>query len=382
VVASGDALILFDPSEVCFSRPGITALGDLAFPAEASRHGVLCPGGDGTVSLYLQKPGIEEQRCWGAIGEDGRSVLDIGVMSMDAPAAASLLEAMGTPAVKAAIAAHGIDLYREICCALGTGATFQRYIAGVRSSGSRVEKPALVDLYERLRAVPFNLSTLSSCRFLHFGSTSQLITSGMELAAHDLGAPPPAGLLLLSNCMEPGGRIDGCESWVEGCHVRAPLRLEGRNVVVGIDVDQPFALPHGACLDVSPGVDRSGRNVWFVRYYSVEDSFKQSTADGATFCGLPLREWLCEAGLNIHDSWGAGTEEREQTLWNARVFPSTEHSSGYREWNWMLDVRHATAGQKRTLRAADRYSAAEIAVGVDHNAFHRRRAWTQSGLSQ
>jgi fucokinase len=380
VVASGDALLLFDPSEVCFPQPGITALGALCSPEEASRHGVLCAGREGTVSLYLQKPAIGEQRRRGAIGGGGLSVLDIGVMSMDACAAAGLLDALGTPPVKAAISAHGIDLYREICCALGTDATFPGFIAGVRAAGSRVGELALRDLFEHLHPVPFHLTTLSQCRFLHFGSTSQLIASGLELAQHDCGSPPRHGLLSLCNAIETGARIDGRESWAEGCRLRAPLRLEGRNVAVGIDVDQPFTLPPRACLDVSPGVDRAGRSVGFIRYYSVDDSFKQTMAEGATLCGLALREWLSETGLDPSDIWDGGLEEREQTLWNARVFPAAEEASGYRDWRWMLNVRSATQEQKRNLRAAERYSPAEIAVRMDHHAFHGRRAAIRSGL--
>jgi hypothetical protein len=40
----------------------------------------------------------------------------------------------------------------------------------------------------------------------------------------------------------------------------------------------------------------------------------------------------------------------------------------------MLDIDRATVGQKRAFLAADRYSSAEIAVRVDHAAFHARRA--------
>ena len=125
VVAAGDALIRFDPAAVDFGAPGITALAAPASPEEAARHGVLCPNPDGSVRLYLQKPDVPTQTAAGAIGADGRSVLDIGIMSLDAAAAARLLRAFRTPPARAAMLSHGIDLYREICCALGTEATFR-----------------------------------------------------------------------------------------------------------------------------------------------------------------------------------------------------------------------------------------------------------------
>jgi len=123
VVASGDALTLFDRAELGAMRAGLTALASLVRPEEAARHGVLCPNGDGSVRIYLQKPDVQRQAEAGAIGADGRSALDIGVMSLDAAAAVKMLgsfcaaSADGAPAIRWTEAGwnmvinHGIDLY-------------------------------------------------------------------------------------------------------------------------------------------------------------------------------------------------------------------------------------------------------------------------------
>jgi fucokinase len=373
VVASGDALLLFDSAGIDLSREGITALGSRVSPEEAARHGVFCPNSDGTVRCYLQKPGVEEQAKAGAIGEDGRSALDIGVMSMDGRGAVALLRAFGTPSARETIASHGIDLYREVCCALGTEATFQHYLASARSSGSKVEEPVLARLFDILRPIPLNLQALEQCGFLHFGSTRQLISSGIELVALDRGAAPSSGILTITSEVEAGTQIGGTDCWVEGCRVRAPLTLHRRNVVVGIDVRETFELPEGACLDVTPGFDRQDRKVWFVRYYGIEDTFKQGVGKGATFCGRPLADWLQRVGAGSACVWDAGIPEKEQTLWNARVFPAEKEHEAYLQWRWMLHVEHATPEQKRMFLDADRYSSAEIAVRVDQSAFHARR---------
>jgi hypothetical protein len=143
--------------------------------------------------------------------------------------------------------------------------------------------------------------------------------------------------------------------------------------VTGVDVSEPFELLEGGCLDLSSGVDRHGEKVWFVRYYGVDDSFKHSVREGATFCGRPLTAWLQAAGASDVDIWGSGTADSEHTLWNARVFPGESEHAAYRLWSWMLDIDHATSAQKNSFLAADRYSSAEIAVLVDQDAFHRQR---------
>jgi fucokinase len=91
VIASGDALILFDPSLLDLSRPGITAFAKWAPAAESANHGVFCALDDGLVARYLQKPPVAEQESAGAINAEGKSLLDLGVMSCDAAAGVQLL---------------------------------------------------------------------------------------------------------------------------------------------------------------------------------------------------------------------------------------------------------------------------------------------------
>ncbi|MGD0348634.1 MAG: L-fucokinase [Terracidiphilus sp.] len=374
VIASGDALIRFDPAAVRFGAPGISALGAPASPEEAARHGVFCPNADGSVRLYLQKPDVNAQKQAGAIGRDGRTVLDAGVMSFDGAAAARLLAAFRISAAREAVLSHGIDLYREVCCALGTETTLAHYIRTARTSGSRLDEVLLASLFAELHPIPLHVQSLEGCGFLHFGSTSQLISSGLELVEQDLGAPPASTVLAIDNEVRAGGGIEGREAWVEGCRISAPLRLRGCNVVVGVDILDPLELAEGACLDISSGRDRKGGQVYFVRCCGVDDTFKHPMAEGATLCGKPLAEWLLAAGVPVSSFWYQATPEAERTLWNARVFPAEREHGAFRRWLWMFDVASATPAQKREFDSADRYSSAEIAVLADHASFHARRA--------
>ncbi len=386
VVAAGDALVRFDAPAVRLSDRGMIALGSHASPEEACGHGVFCVDDGGSIRLYLQKPSLAEQAAYGAITRLGRTVLDIGVMSLDAAAAATLLGAFGVRANRAGgdlewrepmrslILSHGLDLYREICCAMGTEATLEHYVRTARASGSKWNDELFREVFPTLREIPFRIRVVPQCSFLHFGSSGQLVTSGLALAVQDEGAPPAVTTLSLNNQAEAGGTIAGADSWVEGCRLSAPLTLGGRNVVTGVDVGEPLWLPRGACLDVVPGRTRAGERTWFARCYGVEDSFKDATARGATFCGQPLADWLGQAGARAEDVWVPAQPPEERSLWNARIFPAESSRTGYRRWLWMFEPGRATAEEKRAFLAADRYSAAEIACLADHEAFQLRRA--------
>jgi fucokinase len=397
VIAAGDALISFDPSAADLSGRGLTALAGLAAPEEAARHGVFCADASGSVRYYLQKPALEEQISAGALDASGRSLLDVGVMGLSAHASTALLQAFCRegngglsfkPRYRDLVFEHGLDLYREICCALGTEATLDHYVATAHDSGSGWLSKDLAELFPVLKWLPFQVAVLNRHSFLHFGSTRQLITSGARLVQEDSGARPPEGLLLVDTAVEQGGSVVGRDSWVEGCRVRAPLALGGWNVIVGTDIAEPLQLAPRACLDVCRGRGRRGDLVWFIRCYGIEDSFKHPAGDGGTFNGLPLAEWLEAAGASAADVWDAGLPDSARTLWYARVFPAETQPGGYARWLWMHDPRHADEDQKRLFVEADRYSAAEVALAADLDHDYKMReslraaAPKERGLSQ
>ncbi|MCC6862503.1 MAG: hypothetical protein IT158_28260 [Bryobacterales bacterium] len=372
VMTSGDALIRFDPSRVGFTEPGITALAAYAPPEEAARHGVFCRGKGSRVRLYLQKPSEEEMRRQGALSLHGRAALDIGVMSLDAAAAAVLLAAFDSPGLRARIAASGLDFYREICCALGEEATLEHFVRAARSGGSLWEEDSLALVFPKLRAIPFHLAPAPRARFLHFGSTRQLIASGLALTARDRGAASASTVLALNNEVREAGGIAGRDAWVEGCRLTAPLNLAGSNLAAGLDVERPLALPENACLDVLEGRKHDGERAWFVRCYGIEDAFKD-----ARFHGRQIEEWLASAGLDPDAVWDEGAE---RILWNARVFPAESDPQGYRRWIWMFAPERATDEERRAFRQAARYSSAEIAVLACQEAFHARRAGIRAAV--
>jgi galactokinase/mevalonate kinase-like predicted kinase len=224
LVTSGDVLLQFDPRQVRFDTPGITALGCLVAPEEASRYGVYLAGADGQLERFLQKPTPKQQLELGVVDRFGQSLLDIGVMNFDADAAMALLEicqvgadaadpfAIPAP-MRETIGQTGLDLYREICCAFGTRTTLDDYRTSARQAGSRWDDAALARMYETLHRVPFMVQTLARCNFLHFGTTRQLIHSGQELVQRDqdLGrAPAVLGVNLLTTKGTKSTKTEEC----------------------------------------------------------------------------------------------------------------------------------------------------------------------------
>jgi hypothetical protein len=221
--------------------------------------------------------------------------------------------------------------------------------------------------------MPFHLQVVPSCQFMHFGTTKQLITSGLELLTHDLGQAPAETTLTLNTKLTGQAEITGINSWVEGCTLTAPLRLIGQNVIVGADVTTPLTLPEKACLDIVPGYDRQGTSVHFVRCYGIADTFKDSIEKCGTLFGLPLLTWLEAAELPPESVWAPELPVSHRSLWDARVFPAIKQHAEFTQWLWLFDIEHATPHQKLAYQKSDRYSAAEVALMTDQDAFYARR---------
>jgi len=384
VITSGDVLLRFDPTQVRFVRPGVTGLACYAHPLEASRHGVFCCGRDDEVGLYLQKPSIAEQSDKGAIDAHGHSCLDIGVTHLDAATAVRLLRLFGArPGADGrlalagtrgqAVIERGLDFYREICCAMGCQTSPDHHVRSALESGSKWTAACLNGLFETLSALPFHVQVLAHCDYLDFGMNRGLINSGTRLLQEDQGVSPLQTCLDINNEITADGAIHGSAAWVEGCRIHSALTLGGSNLVVGADVGESLSLPVGACLDVIGGRDERDKDVWFIRCYGVDDTFKEPAGEGAVFCGTPLLTWLQEVGAAQEEVWSAGIGGTDRTIWSARLFPAVQQHGEYRQWLWMFDPAHASESRRQAWRSARRYSLEQILTLADHKGFYERR---------
>lgn len=388
LVTTGDVLLGFNPLELHFSTQGITGVGCQVTPEIAQNHGVFCshPDADDRVRLFLQKPSLEQQKRMGAINRYGQSTLDIGILNFDAATAIKLLkilikkENLGEGALWESplgreIFAKGLDLYREICCAMGTDTDYPSYLEAVRASGARIEETGLKTLYTAVSQIPFHVQILARCGFLHFGTMPQLIKSGTELTRQDRGLIPHENYLDINNTFSGQGSIAGIKSWVEGCRLEAGLLLEGENAVVGADITEPLSLPKKACLDIIKGhAGHSGEAMFFFRIYGIDDSIKTSVQEKeTTICSIPAHEWTAAMEAREKDIWAPDIDVKNKTLWNAKIYPCIENPGDLHKWLWLYRPNTAGSAEKAAWKKAERYSFAEMALLADQDDFYTRR---------
>ena len=284
VVATGDVFLDFDSSRLRFGKRGITAIGCFADPKLASAHGVFCPAPDGEVRRFLQKPSVEDQEKLGAVDRHGRSVLDIGIMSLDTAAAGRIVASCHPkPESSGRLVWSG----RGCQSHPGAGARFLprnllRHGPGYGPEKLRRGSPKNRFCLEGWR-IESSLRRLFPDSLLRRNRSELYLPSFRDHASADgersrphqprqgrieLFTPrsfstPRSHLTAPSSGRTPGSRGAGCER----------PSLGGENIVAGVDIDELLALPQRACLDVLEGKDGSGKKAWFVRCYDIDDHF-------------------------------------------------------------------------------------------------------------
>lgn len=367
LIASGDVLLNASAHSIDLCPRGVVGVAFPAAPEVAAKHGVYVREQDDRVAQFLQKPTKEELKRRGAMTEDGRALVDSGLVSIDGATMTRILRAFGLRLEKdsgrirlsgelariADATAKAMDLYQDVLMA---------------AAGSRAGPPTL---QRALGGIPFRVRVIPSCDFLHIGTTSQLLS----IAARDprvrdgissvrtavvLACPGADKLRAASDC------------WIDACSFHAPARLPGENVLVGVDVRQPLKLPRGWGVVVVPLSNARCVPIAF----GIDDDFKLTADRGGTFGGMPLGD-LIDRVPDPVAVWravegGAGSLPHTQhTLYHARVWPVVANgvdAIGAIRWMWTTGAKPSSA-----WREAERVSVAEAMNLCDRGAMIQRR---------
>jgi fucokinase len=389
VVATGDVLLDFNPAEVNYNHKGIIGLGYYAEPDEAKNHGVFCSSQNGQVRLFLQKPSIQMQKAEGSLNRFGQSILDIGIMNMDAESAVKLIGIGGLhkdkkgridweDPYKSIILEKGLDFYQDICCAMGNESSLEHLKRYASNLNSKAGLALLTRIFEHMSSVPFFVEVLPQCHFLHFGTLNQLIDSGNELMLREDGICTSPRYLSINNDFSEKGSIRGANAWLEGCRIQNQISLGGNNIVTGVDITKKLSMPPRMCLDVLSGKNRMNQTGWFVRCYGIYDQFNLPLDADPRFCDQPLNSWLQRMDCHKVDIISQSPEPNCSTLWHARLFPFVSKHDDYRNWLWLLEKNQWPQENIKQWKEQDRYSLAEIAILSSQDDFHFRRFQNRS----
>ncbi|KAK3011501.1 hypothetical protein RJ639_011109 [Escallonia herrerae] len=271
------------------------------------------------VENLLQKPNLKELVKHQAILDDGRTLLDTGIIAVRGKA--------------------WVDLVSLSCSGQPMMSLYEDLVAAWVSAR-----------HEWLRPRP-----LDDLLFLHFGTSSEILDhlsgtgSGLVGRRHLCSIPATtvsdiaASAIILSSKIEPGVSI-GEDSLLYDSSISGGVQIGSLSVVVGVNIPQGndrtadnsfrFMLPDRHCLWEVPLVGCTRR---VIVYCGLHDNPKISLLRDGTFCGKPWKKVLDDLGIRENDLWSsAGTQEK--CLWNAKIFPVLPYFELLNLATWLMGL--------------------------------------------
>jgi len=353
VVASGDVLLSFDPSEIALSDSGVTGMAYPGTVEIASKHGVyVVPQtrlGKNPVKVgdFLQKPSYDELKKCGRLDVADRAFVDTGVMNFSLEAIETLMKTSGISFAKGKPVSEKGSLYENLANAKAQLDIYKEIPFAMLAKNEQLVL---------LRQIPFYVNLLPYCEFFHIGTSKQLLqafhTINYTASAYDFqnfsGAKVTNGVgiqeAFIYNSLIDTTSVKAIgASFIEGCYLEGQTQLAGQNILTGIPRNTgDIRLEKGVCATCIP-VNHTGKNGWVSVIYGINDSFKELAEDNrASFLNSPFRHWMANREISLGDLWEDG-ETHE--LWNARLFPFSANPS--------QSMRVATGLQNENQSSAD-----------------------------
>lgn len=318
LILSGDVLLLFNPLQIDYSGRGAAAISFKESVEMGKDHGVFLYGADGNVRRFLHKQTVETLRSCGAVNESGCVDIDTGAVIFSC----EMLESLYSLVADAADYDRYVNdtvrlsLYGDFLYPLATDSTLEQFYA---------EKPegkccdalteARTRVWNALRPYRLNLLRLAPAKFIHFGTTKEILElMGSGVAEYNnLGWNNQVGSSIQRedcagyNSVLSSRATIGKNCYLEVSFVHSRARV-GSNVVLSyIDVHDE-TIPDDVVLHGLK--QRNGRFV--ARIYGTLDNPKENRLFGRDLD--ELSRWL---GVDL---WG----DEPHALWNALLYPEKD----------------------------------------------------------
>ena len=300
LLLSGDVLLLFNPLQIDYSGSGAAAISFKEDVETGKNHGVYLRGEDGNVARCLQKQSVEMLRSVGAVNEQNRVDIDTGAVIFSPDMLASL-DAMMRGREQDFINDHvRLSLYADFLYPLGSEATLEQFYQEKPEGDFSPELTACrTAVWNALRPYRMKLLRLAPARFIHFGTTREI----MRLMSRDIEEYTSLGWRAAVNSSVPDG-VSGYNAVLSSrAQVGSPVHLETSYVhgdaVIGNNVLLSYVdicgerVPDNVVLHGLK--QRDGRFV--VRIYGVNDNPKEDKLFGKPLSDMGMTGPLWTAEL-------------------------------------------------------------------------------------
>ncbi len=330
LLLSGDVLLLFNQLQIDYSGNGAAAISFKEDVETGKNHGVYLRGADGNVARCLQKQPVEVLRAAGAVNEQNRVDIDTGAVIFSPEMLESLFNMMVGREQEYINDHVRLSLYADFLYPLGSDATLEQFYQEKPEGEFSPELTACREqVWIALRPYRMKLLRLAPARFIHFGTTREII----HLMSYDIAEYDSLGWSPAVNSSVANG-VSGYNSVLSSkAKVGHPVHLEtsyvhhgatiGNNVLLSYVDIHDETIPDSVVLHGLK--QRDGRFV--VRIYGVNDNPKENR-----LFGQPLTELGIEGALWTSDLYPVCSTVAESVKAALNLYEIMMHGADRTAW--------------------------------------------------
>lgn len=329
LILSGDVLLLFNPLQVDMAFRGAAAISVKENVETGKDHGVFLSDSEGNVGNFLHKQSVEQLRSLGAVNSQDAVDLDTGAILLDCDLLESLFELIGEKGQvvkekydrfvndKARISFYGDFLYP-----LASKSSLEQYLKE-KPEGEICQELLTCrhKIWEAISSYSLKLLCLSPARFIHFGTTKELLDllteeidnyEFLDWRGQIFGVEEnPSACAYSNSYIEKNTKIDA-SSYIEDSYIYEGTEV-GKSCVIAAVTLRGEHIPDNTVLH---GLKQKNGS-FVIRAYSVNDNPKETLEQRGTFLGGTLESFLDAAGLKTEEVW----KEERHCLWNGALYP-------------------------------------------------------------
>ncbi len=351
LVLSGDVLLLFNPLQIDAQFHGAAAISIKADVSFGRNHGVFLNNGHDMVGRFLHKQPAGRLRELGAVNDKGLVDLDTGAVLLDAGLLGALFSLISTDGrtdekkyARFVNETARISFYGDFLYPLAGDATIADYY---REAAEGTLNDELHDcrtlIWEAIHEFSMKLICLSPARFIHFGTTGELLslmTAGVEdyefldwkknvfsaVQKDAAGAEASGrGRCALYHSVAENPALLGENVYIENSYLEADAQIGDGSIVSNLRLGG-VSVPAGVVLH---GIRLRDGN-YVARVYAAEDNPKGTLEDDASYLHTTLGRFQDALGVSAETLWqGAEREQNGQAaggraacdLWSAKLYP-------------------------------------------------------------
>ncbi len=345
LVMSGDVLLLFNPLQIDAQFSGAAAISIKEPVSTGKNHGVFLNDGEGNVMKFLHKQSEENLRRMGAVNDHDKVDLDTGAILLSADLMNALYGLISTDGVTDADKFSAfvnerarISFYGDFLYPLAKASSLEQYYREKPEGDYTPElRECRSKIWEAISPFSLKLLCLSPAKFIHFGTTRELLRLMVdEISDYEFLDWKAKVLSKTGEGEEYASYLSyvGKETqvapnaYLECSFILGESRIGEGSIISHLRL-QNVTVPDGVVIHGLPLT--GGRFV--VRIYGVTDNPKDSFSEGVSFLQSSLEEFVQTYQIDPRKLWKEGTS---RDLWNASLYPVCDSMEEAAAWAMRL----------------------------------------------